>query len=109
MLLYLQDSLSITIENTDIKKAEGTSLPGGPVVKTSPSNAEAAGLIPGQGARISHVLQPKKTKTLKKTKKNRSRGFPDGPVVKNLPANANVGDVGLISGPGRFHRPLGNY
>ena len=51
----MQDSLSITIKNTDIKKAEGTSLPGGPVVKTSPSNAEAAGLIPGQGARISHA------------------------------------------------------
>ena len=108
MLLYLQDSLSITIENTDIKKAEGTSLPSGPVVKTSPSSAEAAGLIPGQGARISHVLQPKKTKTLKK-QNNRSRGFPDGPVVKNLPANANAEDVGSISGPGRFHRPRGNY
>ena len=40
---------------------------GGPVVKTSPSNAEGAGLIPGQGAKIPHVLWSKK-----KTHKNRS-------------------------------------
>ena len=29
-------------------------------------------------------------------------GFPDDPVVKNLPANSgNMGDLGLIPGPGR--------
>ena len=74
----MQDSLSITIKNTDIKKAEGTSLPGGPVVKTSPSNAEAAGLIPGQGARISHVLQPpQKSQNTRKKKKNKTEaGLP---------------------------------
>ena len=32
-------------------------FPGGPVVKTSPSNAEGAGLIPGQGAKIPHTSQ----------------------------------------------------
>ena len=37
-------------------------FPGGPVVKTSPSNAENAFLIPGQGTR-SHVPQGHKTKT----------------------------------------------
>ena len=108
----MQDSLSITIKNTDIKKVEGTSLPGALVVKTSPCNAEAAGLIPGQGARISHVLQPpppKNQNTRKKKQKKQKQGFPDGPVVKNLSANANAGDVGSISGPGRSHRPLGNY
>ena len=32
--------------------------------------------------------------------------FPGGPMVKNLPANA--GDMGLIPGAGRFHRPQGS-
>ena len=34
-------------------------FPGGPVVKTSPSNSEGVGLIPGWGAKISHALWPK--------------------------------------------------
>ena len=34
----------------------------------------------------------------------KQEGFPGGPVVKNLPANAE--DVGLITGPGRFHKPV---
>ena len=34
-------------------------FPGGPVVKTSPSNTADVGLIPGQGAEIQHVLWSK--------------------------------------------------
>ena len=34
-------------------------FPGGSVVKTSPSNAGGAGLIPGQGAKIPHASGPK--------------------------------------------------
>ena len=34
-------------------------LPRGLVVKTLPSNAEGAGSIPGQGAKILHASQPK--------------------------------------------------
>ena len=34
-------------------------FPGGPVVKTSPSNAGGEGLIPGWGAKIPHVSWPK--------------------------------------------------
>ena len=34
-------------------------FPGGPAVKTSPSNAEDVGLNPGQEAKTSHALQPK--------------------------------------------------
>ena len=30
-------------------------FPGGPVVKTSSSNAGSEGLVPGQGAKIPHV------------------------------------------------------
>ena len=33
-------------------------------------------------------------------------GFPNGSVVKTLPAN--VGDMGLIPGPGRSHMPRDN-
>ena len=39
-------------------------FPGGPVVKTSPSNVGGVGLIPGQGAKIPHASQPK-TKNIK--------------------------------------------
>jgi len=35
-------------------------FPGGPVVKTSPSNARDAGLIPGRRAKIPYALRPKK-------------------------------------------------
>ena len=31
-------------------------FPGGPVVKTLPSNAEGAGPIPGQGTKIPHAV-----------------------------------------------------
>ena len=40
-------------------------FPGGPVVKTLPSNTGGAGSIPGQGAKIPHVLQPKKQENIK--------------------------------------------
>ena len=33
-------------------------LPGGPVIKTSPSNSEGVGLMPGQGAKIPHASWP---------------------------------------------------
>ena len=36
--------------------------PGGPVVKTSPSNAGGMGSIPGQEAEISHASWPKNQK-----------------------------------------------
>ena len=34
-------------------------FPGGPAVRTSPSNAGAAGSMPGQGAKIPHASQSK--------------------------------------------------
>ena len=45
----------------------GGNFPGGPVVRTLPSNADGMGSIPGQGAKISHGA--KNTKALKKKKK----------------------------------------
>ena len=44
-------------------------FPGGPVVKTSPSNAGGAGSIPGWGTKIPHALGPKKkNQNIKKQK-----------------------------------------
>ena len=37
---------------------------------------------------------------------NKLEGFPDDPVVQNLPANE--GDMDLIPGLGRVHRPQSN-
>ena len=48
-------------KDNEIKDRTGD-IPGGPVVKTSPFNAGGAGLIPSQGAKISHALQPKNPK-----------------------------------------------
>ena len=39
-------------------KMEHRDFAGGPVVKTSPSNAGGVDLIPGQGAKILHALWP---------------------------------------------------
>ena len=39
-----------------------TGLPGGPVVKTSPSRAEGVGSVPGWGAKIAYASVAKKTK-----------------------------------------------
>ena len=41
-------------------------FPGGPLVKTSPSNAGHAGLTPGRGVMIPHASQQKKKKRKKK-------------------------------------------
>ena len=42
-----------------IRKYKQGHFPGGPVVKTSPSNAGGAALIPGQGVKILHASQPR--------------------------------------------------
>ena len=50
------------------RKVEGTTrrrprdFPGGPVVKSLPSNRKGAGSIPGLGAGILHASWPRKTK-----------------------------------------------
>ena len=40
------------------RKKKIGNFPGGPVVKTLPSNAGAEGLIPGQRSEITHVTWP---------------------------------------------------
>ena len=43
-------------------KDEERDFPGGPVVKTLPSNAGSTGLLPGQGAKILQASHPKNQK-----------------------------------------------
>ena len=51
-------------------------FPGGPVVKTSPSNAGGVGLIPGQGAKISHASRPENQNIKQKQYCNKfNKGF----------------------------------
>ena len=54
------------------------------MVTTPTSNAMDTSLIPGQGTKIPHAVQPKK----------KNWGLPDGSAVKNSPASA--GDMGSI-------------
>ena len=49
----------IEVENKSERRGD---LPGGPVVKTLPSNAGGVGLISGQGAKI-HMPHGQKAKT----------------------------------------------
>ena len=50
-----------------MKTGKMRDFPGGPMVKTSPSKAAVASLIPDQGAKISHASWPKsQTKTKQK-------------------------------------------
>ena len=46
-------------------------FPGGPVVKTSPSNAVGMGSIPGQGAEIPYASWPKNKSTKQKQYSNK--------------------------------------
>ena len=64
-------------------------FPGGPVVKTLPSNAGGMDLIPGWGAKIPHASQPKKKKKNQNIKQkwycNKfNQDFKNGPHQKNL-------------------------
>jgi len=45
-----------------VLNAPSEELPGGPVVKASPSNAREVGSITGRGGKIPHASQPKKPK-----------------------------------------------
>ena len=58
-------------------------FPGGPVVKTSPSNAGGVGSIPGRGAKFPHASQPKKRIIKQKQYCNKfNKDFKNGPHQK---------------------------
>ena len=52
-----------------MKRSHFWDYPGGPVVKTPPSNAGGVGSIPGQGTKVPHAAGCGQ-KSLKKKKKN---------------------------------------
>ena len=58
-------------------------FPDGPVVKTSPSNAGSAGLIPGRGAKIPHALRPENQNIKQMQYGNKfNKDFTNGPHQK---------------------------
>ena len=58
-------------------------FPGGPVVKTLPSNARGVGLILCQGAKIPHASQPKNQNIKQKQYCNKfNEDFKNGPHPK---------------------------
>ena len=58
---------------------------GGPVAKTSPSNAGSAGLIPGRGAKIPHASRPKNQHIKQKQYCNEfNEDFKNGPHQKKI-------------------------
>ena len=59
---------SLFIQGKHHTKAQSEGFPHSPLVKNLLSNAEAVGLIPGQGAKIPHALWTKNIKEKKKKK-----------------------------------------
>ena len=66
-------------------------LPGGLVVKTSPSNTGDVGSIPGWGAKIPHISQPRSQNIKQKQHctKNSIRDFKNGPHLKKIKNKKN--------------------
>ena len=69
-----------------LKKVQDWDFPGGPVVKTLPSCAGPAGLIPGRGAEIPHPPHGQKNQNMKqKQYRNKfSKDLKIGPHQKKL-------------------------
>ena len=66
----------------ELKHSSGD-FPGGPVVKTLPSNAGGAGSIPGWGAGVPHASRPEGQNTKQKQYCNKfNKDFKNGPHQK---------------------------
>ena len=71
-----EERMRVVLESEIISK----DFPGSPVVKTLSSSAEGIGLIPGQGAKISHSSQPKNQNIKQKQCCNKfNKDFKNGP------------------------------
>ena len=69
--------------NKTVKKWTSKDFPGGPVVKTSLSNAGSLGSIPCQGAKIQHASEPKTQNIKQKQYCNKfNKDFKNGPHQK---------------------------
>ena len=60
--------ISLMTWRSSLYKSIVWDFPGGPMVKTSPCNAEGAGSVPGQGTKIPHDWRSKKLKHYKQNK-----------------------------------------
>ena len=67
-----------------VKKNLFRDLPGGPMIKTSPSNAGDVGQIPGWEAKISHDSWPKIKTKQKQYCSKFNKDFKNGPHQKNI-------------------------
>ena len=78
------------------------------MVKTSLSNAEGAGSIPGQGAKIPHAQRPKNQNIKQKQYCNKfNKDFKNGPHQKKLKKKKKNILCGLCTLT-TIHRNLGN-
>ena len=81
------------------------------MVKTSPFNAGHAGSIPGQGAKIPHVLGPKSQSIKQKKYCNKfNKNFKNGPGQKNIKIKSCFDLIHLMGLDEKhfgilFHRP----
>ena len=70
-------------------KTQGGDFPGSPVVKASPSNEGGVDLIPGQGAKIPHILWPKH-QNIKETAYPGNQAAGTGKVIRHTVPGESV-------------------
>ena len=88
----------VCLLETSRLKSSHCDFPGGPVVKTSPSNAGGVGSIPGWGAKIPHALGPKNQNIEQKQYCNTfNKDSKNGPhqKKKNLKKKKKVATAGI--------------
>ena len=96
-LLYLLIQLLYDLcPNGSSVKTKVGDFPGGPVVKTLPSNAEGVGSIPGQGIKTLHASWSENQHIKQKQYCNRfSKGFKNSTHQKNLKKNKTFSPIPL--------------
>ena len=82
--------------NTPIQSFLTGDFPGGPVVKTLPSNAVGVGSIPGQGIKIPHAPWSENQNIKQKQYCNKfNKGFKNRTYQKNLKKNKTSSPISL--------------
>ena len=82
-----------TVAVDRVKSGKVQDFPGGPVVKTSPSNAGDAGSIPGRGAKILHARWPKNQNIKKYCNKFNKDFKKKWSTSKNLQKKKKSGEI----------------
>ena len=85
MIASLSCESSNDLQFSTDKNLPGKELPGGPVVKTSPSNAGGVGSICGRRDKFPHTSRPKNQNTKQKKYCNTyNKEFKNGPHQKKI-------------------------